>query len=109
MPAGRNVRVSMMVECFGRFMFFFECVLVLGIYVLVLTSVLVLVCSVLLSCFPGGVLVVIVRWLVFLTLRSLVGGVVALLHCFTVFTVRGWLFLFVPVVFFAVFTLSLLL
>jgi len=37
---------------------FFECVLVLGIYVLVLTSVLVLVCSVLLSCFPGGVLVV---------------------------------------------------
>ena len=93
LPAGRNVRVSMMVECFGRFMFFFECVLVLGIYVLVLTSVLVLVCSVLLSCFPGGVLVVIVRWLVFLTLRSLVGGVVALLHCFTVFTVRGWLFL----------------
>ena len=45
---GRNVRVSMMVECFGGYMFFSECVLVLGIYVLVLTSVLVLVCSVLL-------------------------------------------------------------
>ena len=40
MPAGRNVRVSMMVECFGIYMFFSECVLVLGIYVLVLTVVL---------------------------------------------------------------------
>ena len=42
--------------------------------------VLVLVCSVLLPCFPGGVLVVIRLW--FVALRSLVGGVVALLHCF---------------------------
>ena len=64
MPAGRNVRVNMMVECFGIYIFFPECVLVLGVYVLVLTSVLVLVCSVLLPCFPGGVLVVIMLWLV---------------------------------------------
>ena len=61
--AGRNVRVSMMVEGFGIYMFF-ERFLVLGICVLVLTCVLVLVCSVLLPCFPGGVLVVIRLWLV---------------------------------------------
>jgi len=64
LPAGRNVRVSMTVECFGIYMFFPEFVLVLGIYVLVPTCVLVLVCSVLLPCFPGGVLVVISLWLV---------------------------------------------
>ena len=50
--------------------------------------VLVLVCSVLLPCFPGGVLVVIKLWLVCCTkfpCREV------LLHCYTVFTVRGWL------------------
>jgi len=44
---GRNVRVSMMVECFGIYIYiyvFLERVSELGICVVVLTCVLVLVC-----------------------------------------------------------------
>jgi len=52
--------------------------------------VLVLVCSVLLPCLPGGVLVVIVLWLVCGTTFPCRA---VLLYCYTVFTVRGWLFL----------------
>ena len=59
-------------------------------------SVLVLVCSVLLPCFPGGVLVVIMLWLVCCTTLPCRA---VLLYCYTVFTVRGWLFFVVSVVF----------